>query len=303
MDEKLAIISGQGMGGTEAHAGATARIGAPGGLASPAGQTGVVPASGTGTSGRSIQSVERALTLIEVLAAAREPVPLNDLAAQARLNPSTCHHLVATLVRRGYVLHAGRNRGYLLSSRLGELASLSRREIDLAEFVRPALAALAESLGEGVQLAVLRENNLLTQLRIGQGSGMREPDELKKMTAAHATATGKAILAWLPESEMVRVVSANGLAAYTEHTITTLSGLMEELRHVRRNGFAVDIEELERGVVCCGAALRDEKGAVIASISASFGAHKNSDAYRSHVIRNVTQCARQLSDRLKVSRS
>ena len=122
------------------------------------------------------------------------------------------------------------------------------------------------------------------------------------MTASHATATGKAILAWLPEAEMARVISENGLVAYTDKTITSLSGFIEELRHVRRNGFSVDNEELQDGVVCCGAALRDEKGAVIASISASYASHKNSDAYRSHVIRDVVQCARALSDRLRVSR-
>lgn len=252
--------------------------------------------------GRSIQSVERALTLIQILAGAREPLMLSDLAARAQINVSTCHHIVATLVGRGFVLHAGRNRGYMLSSKLRELTELGARELDLSEFVRPTLIALAEQLAEGVQMAVLRDNALMTQLRVGNSSCVAEPDELRKMSALHATATGKAILAWLPETEMARVISANGLNGYTANTITTLSGLIEELRHVRRSGFAIDNEELDKGVVCVGAAIRDEKGAVIASISATFAAHKNSDAYRSHVIRHVKDCARTLSDRLKVSR-
>lgn len=258
--------------------------------------------AGAERNGRSIQSVERALTLIQILAAAREPLMLSDLAAQARINVSTCHHIVATLVGRGFVLHAGRNRGYMLSSKLRELTELGTRELDLSEFVRPSLIALAEQLAEGAQMAVLRDNALMTQLRVGSSSCVAEPDELRKMTALHATATGKAILAWLPETEMARVISANGLTGYTANTITTLSGLIEELRHVRRSGFAIDNEELDKGVVCVGAALRDEKGAVIASISATFAAHKNSDAYRNHVIRHVKDCARTLSDRLKVSR-
>lgn len=251
---------------------------------------------------RSIQSVVRALTIIEIMAAAKEPLALNEIASRARLNASTCHHLVATLVGRGYVIHAGRSRGYMLSSRLAELVELSVREIDLAEFVRPKLVQLAEQLAESVQMAVLRGSNLITQLRAGNAAGLREADEFRKMTALHATATGKAILAWLPEAEMVRVISENGMTAYTERTITTLSGLIEELRHVRRNGFAIDDQELETGVVCCGAAIRDEKGAVIASISATFAAHKNSEAYRGHVVRQVAQCARSLSDQLKVAR-
>lgn len=252
--------------------------------------------------GRSIQSVERALTLIQILAAAREPLMLSDLAARAQINASTCHHIVATLVGRGFVLHAGRNRGYMLSSKLRELTDLGARELDLSDFVRPTLIALAEQLGESVQIAALRDSALITQLHVGRSSGMAEPDELRKMSALHATATGKAILAWLPETEMARVIAVNGLTAYTDKTITTLSGLIEELRHVRRSGFAIDNEELDEGVVCVGAAIRDEKGAVIAAISATFAAQKNSDAYRNHVIRHVKDCARTLSDRLKVSR-
>lgn len=259
--------------------------------------------SGTGEKpSRSIQSVERALLLIEIMAGSHEPLPLQDLAQQAQLNTSTCHHLIATLVGRGYVLHAGRNRGYMLSSKLRELTELGSTEIDLIDFVRPDLAALAERLGEGVQMAVLRDSALMTQLRLGGDPDLKEPDEVKKMTASHATATGKAILAWLPEAEMARVISETGLVAYTDRTITSLSGFIEELRHVRRNGFSIDNEELQDGVICCGAALRDEKGAVIASISASYAARKNSEAYRNHVIRHVVQCARALSDRLRVSR-
>jgi len=256
----------------------------------------------TEKSSRSIQSVERALLLVEIMAASSEPLPLQDLARRSDLNTSTCHHLVATLVGRGYVLHAGRNRGYMLSSKLRELTELGSKEVDLIDFVRPDLAALSERLCEGVQMAVLRDSALLTQLRLGGDPDLKEPDEVKKMTASHATATGKAILAWLPEAEMARVISENGLVAFTDKTITSLSGFIEELRHVRRNGFSVDNEELQDGVICCGAALRDEKGAVIASISASYAARKNSEAYRSHVIRDVVKCARALSDRLRVSR-
>lgn len=288
MNERVQVV-----GGTEAY---SARL--------RAASADIEAAAGgrTEKAGRSIQSVERALTIVEILAAANEPLMLGDLAVRAGLNISTCHHIVATLVGRGYVLHAGRNRGYMLSSKLQELTALGAREFDLADLVRPTVEALAEQLGEAVQMAVLRDTALITQLRVGQSTGLTEPDEFLKMRAAHATATGKAILAWLPEAEMARVVYENGLEVFTPHTIPTLSGLIEELRHVRRNGFAIDNQELQQGVTCCGAALRDEKGAVIASISATYAAHKDSDSYRAHVIRHVKEAARSLSDRLRVGR-
>lgn len=251
-------------------------------------------------SARTIQSVDRALTLLELLARRDQAVSLGELAAEAGLNISTCHHLLGTLVARGYVLSAGRNRGYVLSLKLADLADAARQQFDLVASVQPDLQALNEYLRESVQMAVMRGSALVTQLRFGSMMPSHvEPDEVRKMRAVHATATGKAILAWLPEGEMVRIVSENGLEPFTENTITTISGLIEELRLVRRTGYAVDEEELERNVICYGAALRDAAGAVVGSISVSIPRSRATPDYRSHVAQAVTDCARRISHRLR----
>lgn len=252
--------------------------------------------------GRTIQSVERALKLIEVLAERNRPVSLNELAEATKLNVSTCHHLIGTLVARGYVLHAGRSRGYMLSLKLADLANAVTHRFDLAAFAQADLQVLNKSLREAVQLAVMRDTVLVTLLRFGSMMPSHvEPDEIKKMKAAHATATGKAILAWLPEAKMVHIVSANGLTGYTERTITTVADLIEELRVVRRTGYAVDDEELEPNVICYGAALRDGTGAVAGSISVSFPKSRASKEYRAHIAQAVAQCAKAISDRLRIA--
>ena len=92
--------------------------------------------------------------------------------------------------------------------------------------------------------------------------------QVGKLEAPHATSLGKAIMAWLPEDEMQRMV-AHGMKRYTEHTITDIPALIESLRHVRRNGYAIDREEFLPGVICVGAAIRDQAGTVIGAISAS----------------------------------
>ena len=101
---------------------------------------------------------------------------------------------------------------------------------------------------------------------------------LGKTDAPHATATGKAMLAWLPEDDMRRVL-AHGMARFTPKTITEWPALIEALRHVRRNGYAVDDEEYQPGVICVGAAIRDHKGAVVGAISASTPTMRASDAH------------------------
>ncbi|SIO48497.1 transcriptional regulator, IclR family [Rhodovulum sp. ES.010] len=250
---------------------------------------------------RRIQSVDRALTILEILAAAPEALALGTVAERAGLNVSTCHHLIATLVERGYVLNAGRNRGYMLSSRLHELTEVNARKTDLSDFARTDLIELSGKLGLAVQLAEMQGAALVTRFKANVAeTHVIEADEIVKMRAAHATATGKAILAWLPEDQVLKIISENGLERFTPNTITSLSDLTEDLRWVRRNGFAVDTEELKEGVVCYGAALRNEKGAVIGSISASMPVALATDPCRDHVTQEVMACARKLSDRLRL---
>lgn len=268
---------------------------------------GPAPGAATGAGGdaarapRRIQSVERALRLLEILASARETLPLGRIAERAGLNPSTCHHLIRTLVDCGYVLNAGHNRGYMLSSRLQELTETGARRADISDFARADLAALSGRLGLGVQLAEMQGTLLVTRFKVNvANTHVIEADEVVKMRAAHATATGKAILAWLPEAQTLKIISEHGLTRFTPRTITSLADLTEELRHVRRNRYAVDNEELKEGVVCYGAALRNEKGAVIASISASMPAALATDTFRETVAREIVACARGLSDRLRL---
>ncbi|MGB7244623.1 MAG: IclR family transcriptional regulator [Sulfitobacter sp.] len=251
---------------------------------------------------RHIQSVVRALDILEVLAGERDGLVLSELSGRVGLNSSTCHHLISTLVARGYVLHLGRSRGYALGAKVHELVDLAAGESDPAELLKDDLKLLGSQLGHGVQLAVLAETSLLTKVRIpapDQVSAAVEPDELIKMRALHATATGKAILAWLPEIELVRVISANGLTQYTGKTLTTLSGLIEDLRLVRRRGYSIDDEELKEGVVCIGAALRDPGGAIVGSISMTAPSDKMTKAYRTEVAKKMVSAALEFSKRLR----
>ena len=250
--------------------------------------------------GKTIQSVDRAFQLLEVIAGARDGMSLSSISHQVGLNVSTCHHLIATLTKRGYLSHLGRTRGYALGPKLNELVELSESEADPAVLLEDDLRAFGARLGHGVQLAVLSDTSLLTKRSFpAKGDAVTEPSEVEKMTALHATATGKAILAWIPDSELVRVISANGLKSYTSRSITTLSGLVEELRLVRRLKYAVDDEEFRDGVFCIGAAIRDGAGAVIASFSTTVAADRATEDYRQYLANEVINAAKIFSSNLR----
>ncbi|MGB5557888.1 MAG: IclR family transcriptional regulator [Paracoccaceae bacterium] len=249
---------------------------------------------------RTIQSVDRALRILEAVAGERDGITVSEISEQVGLNMSTCHHLITTLVQRGFLAHLGRMRGYALGPKLSELVELSEQETDAAALLDKDLRALGAKLGHGVQFATHSDTSLVTRLSFpGPDDEVVEPSEVEKMTAMHATATGKAILAWIPDTELVRVISANGLTQYTPRTITTLSGLVEELRLVRRLKFAVDDEEFHEGIVCIGAAIREGAGAVIGSISVTISAERATQDYRQYLIREMIGAANNFSNKLR----
>ena len=247
--------------------------------------------------GRAIQSVSRALHLLELIAEMGGQATLSDLAKRAGLNISTAHHLLATLVARGYVARAGARRVYYLGPKILQLSTARVRQVGLIDMAAPYLRRLNEETGETVHLATLQGEDLVTLIKLEAHHAVRvDAGTVGKSNAAHATATGKAILAWLPEREMLRVLAGKGMTRFTGNTITDVTGLIEELRHVRRNGFAVDREEFQPGVICLGAAVRDHTGGVIGAISISTPTLRADQAYLDTITGLLKQATRALSE-------
>lgn len=246
---------------------------------------------------RTIQSVDRALDLLEILAEAPEGLGLNVVAQRAGLNGSTCHHLLATLAQRGYVGRSGR-RTYFLGSKIADLSQRQIRQFNLVDMAMPELRRLNEQTLESVHLAVLQGHNLVTLAKLDSRLPIRVgSDDTAKANAAHATATGKAILAWLPETEIARVIAGTGLSRFTPRTINTIAELMEDLRLVRRRGYSIDGEEFQPGVVCYGAAIRDQAGTVLGSVSCSLPQMRAEGKHDEDVRAAVKACAMAISRR------
>lgn len=255
-------------------------------------------------SGRTIQSVERALDLLDILADATTELPLNEVASRAGLNPSTCHHLLATLVGRGYVGRSPYSRNYFLGPRVTELSQLRLKQFSLADIAMPELRRLNMETREGVHLAAMQGYALVTLAKLEARLPVRVgSDDTGKTYAAHATATGKAILAWLPEAEIARVMADTGLPRFTDKTHSAIADVMEDLRLVRRNGYSVDREEFQPGVICYGAAIRDHAGAVIGSVSCSMPSIRAQGDHEENVKQSVMRCAAAISDRFGVPKT
>lgn len=249
---------------------------------------------------RRIQSVERALRLLELLA--KGDLRLNAISKALNLNVSTCHHLLSTLLEHGYVAQSAHDRSYFLGNKVSELSRSRMRQFNIAEIAMNGLRALNERTGETVHLAVMQGDELITLAVLDSHHAVRVVTAPGgKSDAAHATATGKAILAWLPEQEIERIIERRGLTPFTGKTIVNRHDLLENLRHVRRNGFSVDNEEYQPGVVCIGAAIRDHAGAVIGAFSCSMPSMRANKKHLNAIENDVRATARILSDAVGVT--
>lgn len=244
---------------------------------------------------RLVRSVERALGLMELLASTKGKLRLNRIASEMNLNISTCHHLLSTLVEYGYVGHT-EDRAYYLGNKVLELSRSRIGQFNLVDIARNSLRKLNEKTGETVHLAELQDDKLITINVLESHHPVRViSGPVGKNDAIHATATGKAILAWLPEREIKRILDLHGMEVFTESTITDQEVLVEELRMVRRNGFAMDLEEFQPGVVCIGAAIRDQTGSVVGSFSCSLPEMRASETNLREIQSEVKEAATDMS--------
>jgi IclR family acetate operon transcriptional repressor len=238
-------------------------------LADPHREAGHARSSGDGAKS-GIQSVQRAFAILDVIAQTGGEASLTEISRLTGLKISTCHHLLATLIHCGYAAKRRGARSYVLGSRILGLSAFCLKQVNLPQQAQRVIEMLNVRTQEAVQLAVLQGDDIVTVMRRETLSAVRvDTGGVGKIGAAHATATGKAILAWLPQAELSRLIEVKGLPAFTANTITDFAKLVEELRLVRRLGYAMDREEFQVGVCCVGAAIRSPTGTVLGSLSVS----------------------------------
>jgi len=216
-----------------------------------------------------VQSVARGLSLLEALAAEPE-LGLLELSARCGLRPSTAHRLLTTLIARGYAVQSRPSGRYALGFKLAELAGvLSDRTDRLREAARAQLAAIQRATGESANLSVLVGASAVYIDQVDGTRAVRMSAQLGAAVPAHASAAGKAMLAFAPASAVVDLLGSQTLAAETDSTITSLPELERALATVRELGYAIDDEEHEPGVGCVAAPIFDAHGTAVAALSVS----------------------------------
>lgn len=194
-----------------------------------------------------VQSVDRTVELLELLADAGGKATLSELASQTELPLPTIHRLMRTLLAHGYVRQLP-SREYSLGPRLIRLGESAGRQF--GSHAQPYLAKLADELGESVNLAMIDRDMVVYVAQAASTHSMRMFTEVGRRVYTHSTGVGKAVLAELPDQTVVEITDRVGMPASTDKTITTQRGLIDELGKIRQQGYAIDDGEQELGVRC-----------------------------------------------------
>lgn len=197
-----------------------------------------------------VQSVERALTLLETLAKHHEAVRLADLETATGLPLPTIHRLMKSLLRRGYVRQEP-SRRYSLGSRLVHLGDLAGASLGAA--ATHHLQRVVDRVGETTNLAKLEGDAAVYVNQVPSSHSVRMFTQVGRRVDLHSTGVGKALLSQLPDKEVLAILDRVGMPAQTNRTITSPDALLAELSEIREQGWAVDNAEHEEGVRCVAA--------------------------------------------------
>ena len=255
-------------------------------------------AAGSGSSavtGGGVQSVDRALAILEVLARAGE-AGVTEIAAELGVHKSTAFRLVATLEAHRLVEQTTDRGRYRLGVGILRLAGATTARLDLVQEARPICRRLAADTGETVNIAVLSESSALYLDQVAGSSALQPHNWVGQHIPLHATSNGKVLLSGLDEEALDDLLGK--LATYTPHTITRRPRLREELERVREQGYAVAVDELEIGLSAVAAPVRNAHGDVVASMSVSGPSFRLPPERVDAVVALVTAAAAEVSHRL-----
>jgi DNA-binding IclR family transcriptional regulator len=204
---------------------------------------------------RHVAAVERAVGVLEALADEGGELGTNELARRTGVNPSSVSRVLATLSAGGYVEHVEETGRYRLGLRLLQLGNVVLGNLDLRQVARPDLEELVLETGETATLSVPGEHDAVTVDFVQSGSSVQSVARLGRPSVAHATATGKVLLAFggVP-------LPAGPLERFTPRTLTDPRKLATAVERVRAQGWAEAAGERERDLNAVAAPIFGAEG-------------------------------------------
>ncbi|GGV23589.1 IclR family transcriptional regulator [Streptomyces spectabilis] len=244
----------------------------------------------------SVQSVDRAVSVLEILARHGE-AGVTEIADELGVHKSTAFRLLGVLENRGLVGQAKDRGKYFLGAGVLRLAGAAAVRMDISQEGGPVCRELADELGETVNIAVLDDDAAVNIMQARGPASVTAQNWLGRRTPLHATSSGKVLLAHLPTTLREGLV-ARTLPRLTERTVTGTVALRGELETVVERGFATAVEEFEVGLAAVAAPVRAHDGKVIGALSASGPVYRLTEDRLTELAKRTVAAAVDLSRRM-----
>ena len=216
-----------------------------------------------------IQAVSHALDLLEQFHGETDELGVTELSKRLKLHKNNVFRLLATLESRGYIEQNRVTENYRLGLKTLELGQTFIRQMGLLRQSKPVLNDLVSECNETSYVAVLKDYNIIYLDAVETDMTVRVVPRVGSRLPAYCTAAGKIQLAHMNDEELENYFHARELKSFTDKTITDREVLKKQLKLVVENGYAIDDEELDIGVKCVSAPIRDYTRRIIGAVSIS----------------------------------
>lgn len=243
-----------------------------------------------------MNTIEKAFFILErVLAHQGNGLSFSEIVKTNNLPKSSAHRILNLLVDLGYLVFDENTKKFRGSLKIAKLGALVIENIDLRTLARPYLQRLHEMTGHTCHLGIINGTRGVYLDKIEPRTyGIRLFSAIGKDFPLHCTAMGKTLLAF-SEPALKSQILTGKLDSFTEYTITDPAILDNELEKIRKNGYAIDREEITRGIVCVAAPIINHKKEVVASISVTFLSYLANERGMNQEIEAVINCSNQIT--------
>ncbi len=248
-----------------------------------------------------IRSLDRALQLIDLLFNSNNLLGISEIAKSMGEYKSTIHRTLTTLEERGFVLQDSESQKYGLGPKLYAIGISADTHFVMRETIRPFADKLAAEFQETVNVAIADSSyGKFSFLSIYQSEGkdkfLRLHTSAHANSACHCSSLGKSLLAFTPDFESL--VNEMSLDFHTEKTITNSKDLIKNLQQVKKDGYALDDEELEIGLTCVGVPIFNSTNMPVVAMSIS-GPTSRMQGQMKEMIQRLKETSAQISAKLR----
>ena len=241
-----------------------------------------------------LQSLDRAVSVLELLGISDRPLSLADICQRMDLHKSTAHRSLMVLERNALIERTHENR-FRLGMKLHELGNRAIAQMDLRTRINPYLQRLSSEVGATVHLGVLRKTSVIYLDKLEWSRTICLCSRAGYSNPVYCTSMGKALLAFQPLDAAGRIIERICFVRYTEKTICSREELLKALVSVRQLGYAIDNEEIEMGVRCVGVPLFNEDHQAIAAVSVSGPISRITMEKIPVIVQRLLRCSRDIS--------